>query len=192
MPEKCFGQVQVPLDHGIIDRMGLNDFKKKHGIKPREVYPRWLTVKNGESVRVSFVTEPEGFYRMVEHASPDNWKKRAVCTIATGFCYGCEQMTYRWNQNIKLYIPVIHEGTFSVISQGIGANSVIHDLARHKWNRGTIRDVEFEVSRKGEGKRSAYTAVPTDVPASTQKTNVDITKLFNNIEYELQKSYYKE
>ncbi len=172
--------------------MGLNDFKTKYKPAPRTVYPRWLTIKNGESKRVTFLSEPLGFYRMVEHSSPENWKKRAVCTYHEGQCYGCEQMTYRWNQQIKLYIPVLHEGVFSVISQGIGVNSVIHDLAHHKWKRGTIRDVEFEVSRKGEGKRSAYTAEPTATPASTQKTNVDMTKLFNNIEYDLQKSYYKE
>ncbi len=78
------------------------------------------------------------------------------------------------------------------MSQGVGANSVVHNLVQHRLKYGTIKDVVFEVSRKGEGRRSAYNATPTMEPAPVQKTKVDTSKLLNNIEYTKQEQYFKE
>lgn len=168
--------------------MGLNDFKKKTG--PRVIRPSWLTIPNGVTKQLVFLNEPKDCPRIVEHTSPDNWKKRAVCTGAE--CFACEQRAYDWNQRIRIYIPVQMNGRVYVIAQGIGANSVVHDLVHHKRKYGTIRDVVFEVSRKGEGKRAAYSAVATDEAAPLRKAKVDINQLINNVEYTKQKNYYKE
>jgi len=154
-----------------------------------------LTVKNGETKKVSILVEPKDFKFVIEHTSPDNWKKRAVCTYDAQYdqgCYACEQRLYAWNQNIRVYIPVLIGTRPHVIAQGIGANSIIHSLVQEKRERGIIRDVIFEVSRKGEGKRSAYRAVPTDTPAPIYKAHVDVDSLITNIEYDKQKTYYKE
>jgi len=170
--------------------VGLADFQKRMGTTT--VRPSWLTIKNGESKQLTFLGEPKDFKIVVEHVSPEDWKKRGICTYNTGHCFACEQRAYGWNQNIRIYIPVLMNQRPYVIAQGIGANSVLHDLVQAKRERGIIRDVVFDVSRKGEGKRSAYSAVPTDTPAPLYKTQVDIESLLNNITYDKQKTYYKE
>lgn len=173
--------------------MGLTQFQAKVG--KTVVRPSWLTIKNGDTKKVAFLAEPHEFKIVVEHTSPEGengWKKRAVCTYGTGQCYACEQKLYGWNQQIRVYIPALVGGRPHVIAQGIGANSVFHDLVQHKRECGTIKHVIFDVSRKGEGKRSAYRAEPTETPAPLYKARVDIDALLNNVEYANQKSYYKE
>ena len=173
--------------------MGLTQFQATHG--KQIVRPSWLTIKNGDTKKVVFLAEPHEFRIVIEHTSPDDWKKRAVCTYDAETdcgCFACEQKLYAWNQNIRVYIPCLVNGRPHVIAQGIGANSVFHDLVRHKRECGTIKHVIFEVSRKGEGKRSAYRAEPTETPAPLYKAQVDIDALLNNIEYANQKRYYKE
>ncbi len=176
--------------------MGLRQFQSEFGTS--KVRPSWLTIKNGATKKVQFVTEPHEFKIVVEHTSPegdDGWKKRAICTYdpeIDGGCFACEQRLYGWNQQIRVYIPALVNGRPHVIAQGIGANSVFHSLVQHKRDCGTIKHVIFDVSRKGEGKRSAYRAELTDTPTPLYKAQIDIESLLNNVEYTKQKSYYKE
>ena len=164
---------------------GLREFQASYARKPQ-----WLTIKNGESKELSFLVEPDDFLYVAEHSSPTNWKKKAVCTYPR--CYGCEQQTRQWNPSIRLYIPVHMGSRPYVISQGIGVNSVLHDLVQHKRECGTIRDVVFRVTRTGEGKRAAYKAEPTGQRAPVIKSRINLNSVINTIQYEQQEQYFKE
>lgn len=173
---------------------GLSQFQKKVGTST--VKPFWFSIKNGETKQVTILAEPQDFRFIVEHTSPEDWKRRAVCTYDEHSdpvgCYACEQRLYGWNQRLRVYIPVLVGKRPYVIAQGVGATSVLHSLVQHKRERGIIRDVVYDVSRKGEGRKSAYRAEPTDTPAPLYKAKVDIDSLINNIEYTKQQTYYKE
>lgn len=140
-----------------------------------------------ETETVVVLTDALDFIYAVEHVSPDDWRKSALCTYDEGQCYGCDQAVYGWNQKIKVYIPVSHNGELKFWGQGIGINSGLWPILDNL----PTKNKAFDITRSGNGKRTKYTAIPVDIGDSRVYTGrVAKVSLTANIAYEKQSKYY--
>jgi hypothetical protein len=157
--------------------------------KARKPIP-FLNIGPEKSAQVTILAELQDFSYKVEHSAPGAWYKTALCTYPE--CYACEHGERDWNQRIKVYIPVLHRGTFKVFGAGMGTNSVLHSLQDYYKDHGTIRDTEFIISRNGSGKRSKYLAFPVDnsIPAE-YNGDIRLDKILHSVEYSKQAEYYQ-
>lgn len=168
----------------------LSDFKKTTK-KPTGL--SFVKIADEKSVVLQFLAEVKDFEYIAEHSKPSEWYKSSVCTYdQDGGCYACEQRGKDWNAKIKVFIPVLYKGKFSVLSQGMGANSIIHSLMEHTAEHGSILHKEFNISRSGKGKRTKYIAEPLD-PSEFVLYNGDISlsELRKSMNFNAQAKYYK-
>jgi len=170
---------------------GLSSFNKKNNV----VTVGYLRVPEDGTERVRVLSEPKEFTYFVEHVSPLNWMKSAVCTYdSPDGCWACEQKTFEWNQRLRVYIPVFHEGEVKIFSQTLGKGSVLHSLVQHKIESGSIAHKEFDIVRSGKGKRTKYTAIPVengDSVVYNGKYGWDATML-KSVDYSEQAEYYTQ
>lgn len=159
----------------------LKDFRKKE-------VPSYFSVPEDSSEIVTVLVDPVDFVYGVEHSSPENWRKTAQCTYDENEqCYGCEQAVYAWNQKIKVFIPVSHNGTYKIWSQGVGINSGLWPLLDNMPTAGKA----FEITRSGAGKRTKYTAIPVDNELHKVYTGpVSKVNLTAQVAYDKQANYY--
>jgi hypothetical protein len=171
----------------------------------------WLTVQPDTAVKITPLQElDEGSPRysakngvarfVLEHSHPDNFKKKAPCTIDEGECYGCAS---GWYQKVALYINVlVDDGTkdpyVALWSRGVGKNSVakqLLEIAADEDFGNSITDKSFKLTREGKGNDSSYTLVQlpkclvSDVEAYSDDV-FDIDKSLFKVTPERQEAYY--
>lgn len=134
---------------------------------------KWFKLADKQAVKVVFLQEldpdSENFsqkndlgFLAIEHVNPENWRRKAVCTIDDeGACYGCEQhkkdWKAGWKQKTRLYINVLvdeggnTEPYVAVLSQGNGPKSITPTLIEYAGDDGTISDKWFTIKRSGAG-----------------------------------------
>lgn len=143
----------------------------------------------------------------VEHQSPKDFKKRAMCTADEGECYGCEQYSSgvkEFRPKSKLYINVLVDTVdddgmpvkkVQVLSQGNGGKSVTPALLEAAGEFGSVTNRQFKIKRTGAGvSDTSYTLTPLDKDDDkydvTQHEMFDLEKVVYNIPYADQKAYY--
>ena len=137
----------------------------------------WFALKDKEAAKVVFLQELDpdsenysqkndlGFLA-VEHVSPADYRRKALCTADEGACWACEQhkKDYKagWRQKTKLYINVLVDNGsddpfVAVLSQGNGPKSITPTLIEEAGDVGTISSKWFNIKRSGEKMDTSYT-----------------------------------
>lgn len=200
----------------------MNDTLEKNsggGGNSDRVKAKFVKVEDGKTIKLRFLQELDpdnpnyndeagtGFLA-VEHVSPSDFKKRAVCTIDDeGRCYGCEkhQEDFKagWRQKMKLYINVLVYGTdadgnpteeVQVLSQGNGPKSVTPWLLEYAAED-SLTDKTFRLTRKGKGQTdTSYTMMPGKVDDSkydvSQHELYDLEKVVMQVPYDQQAEFF--
>lgn len=178
------------------------------------VKAKYLGLKDGQTVKGRFLQEfdvespgynekaGQGFLA-IQHQSPVDFRRTALCTADEGDCYGCEQ--YRagvkeYKQKSKLYINFLvqnPDGTSEVVvlSQGNGPKSVTPQLLEMAGEYGTITNRSWKIKRTGSGQTTtSYTLTPLDKDDfeydPTQHEIYDLEKVVYEVPYENQEAYY--
>lgn len=147
----------------------------------------WVKLSDGDSIKIRFLQELDedspnysekngvGFIA-VEHSSPEDYKRKAVCTSDQGGCYACDRVRSAsdkdersgWKQRQKLYINVLvdngkDEPFVAVLSQGNGAKSITPGLIEFATDNVSITNRYFRIKRTGSGiSDTSYTLTPQD------------------------------
>lgn len=141
---------------------------------------KWLSLKDGESVKLRFVSEldPDSpAYReenglaiaVGEHTNPKDFKRKALCTLEDeGQCFGCEMTKLHpktgWASKNKMYTnvyvtPVKAKGADSVpdpyvavYSFSLNDKSVVWQTLKELYSEtGAISDKVWSLKRSGDG-----------------------------------------
>lgn len=194
---------------------GIQDRLEQSGGSGDRVKAKFLKLNDGEQVKVRFLQELDpdspnyneqnglGFLA-VEHESPVDFKKRAVCTYDDeGQCVGCEQYAAgnpKFKQKVKLYINALvtkPDGSSEVVvvSQGNGPKSVTPQLIEAADEYGSITNRVFKLKRKGAGRTdTSYTLTPLDKDDFeydvTQHELFDLEQVVWQVPYEKQSAYF--
>lgn len=177
----------------------------------------WFKIKDKQSVNVVFLQELDedspnfskkndlGFVA-VEHVNPDNYKRKALCTIDDqGACYGCEQhqkdFKAGWGQRSKFYINVlVDEGGgkdkfVAVLSQGQSGKQITPTLMEYATDDETITDKWFSIKRSGEGlSDTSYTLrAKKEHDLNVEDYELfDLTKVVRDLPYAEQEAFYRQ
>lgn len=183
----------------------------------------WLTIPNGKTYEVRFLQELDesgagyveanglGFFA-TEHSNPDDFRKKALCTIEEGECYGCEQsrLFYKagdkvrgggWKAKSRLYINVLvrddkGEETVKVMSQSNGTKSDVAPMVlEYAIDEGTITDRWWKIKRTGEKSETKYiprVGQPKDDidPADYTEKLFDLKNCIREVPYEDQEAHF--
>lgn len=176
----------------------------------------WLKIEPNETVKVWFLQEldrsAEGYVKdaplgimATEHTNPENWQKKALCTIEDGQCLGCEKhkedWKAGWRQKSRLYINVLVERAngdreVAVMSQANGSKSVIAPmLLEMAVDENTITDRWWKITRTGKGSETSYLPRPQapskDITIADylDKLN-DLNRAVRNVPYDEQFDFY--
>lgn len=178
---------------------------------PRTV---WFKISDKQTAKVLFLQEldsdSENYSKKndvgalaVEHVNPENWKRKALCTIDDeGKCYGCEQhqkdWKAGWKQKTRLYTNVlvdngVDEPYVAILSQGNGPKSVTPSLIEYATDDGTITDKWFKIKRTGAGATDTSYLL---MPGAKSDKNVedyelfDLEKVVRYVPYAQQEAHY--
>ena len=176
------------------------------GSSEDRVKARWLSLKDGDSVKLVFLqeldrgainfSEKNGLGKVfLEHSNPDNWRKSAQCTKDEGSCYGCDR---GWKVKKTLYINVLvddgkEDPYVAVFSRGTGKGSVAKLLFEFAVDDETITDKYFKFKREGKTKDDTTYLL---MPSKAHELNVedyelfDLTKVVFYVSPERQEAYY--
>jgi hypothetical protein len=179
----------------------------------------FLTLKDGESVRLRFLqeltedakgyNEARGAAEVIgAHTNPLDWKKKSGCTVEDeekGFqCWACEQVfeskdNNGWRSRNHLLINVAYQNedgswTVAILDQGFGKAHVGNDVVEFAGEYGTITNRTFKFSRNGKGQETDYTLLPLD-PSDEPKELAEVELhsfegLYKKIPYEEQQTYF--
>ena len=176
----------------------------------------WLKIEPNETVKVWFLQEldrsAEGYVKdaplgimATEHTNPENWQKKALCTIDEGQCLGCEKhkedWKAGWRQKSRLYINVLVERQngdreVAVMSQANGSKSVIAPmLLEMAVDENTITDRWWKITRTGTKAETSYLPRPQapskdiDIADYQDKLN-DLMRAVRAVPYEDQFDFY--
>ncbi len=117
----------------------------------------------------------------VEHALPANFMVKALCSMSDeDACYGCEQYRKdyadesvpkdkkgRWRGKQRLYINVLvkpkngDEPYVAIMSQGFGDKGAATAIINAAVENGIITDRAWTLTRKGEGRDTAWSITPS-------------------------------
>ena len=178
---------------------------------------RWLKLADGQSVKIRFLQELDpdsadynttagvGFIA-VEHTHPENYRRKALCSIEDqGRCFGCEMHRRDpkagWKGRSRLYINVlvddgIEEPYVAIFSQGAGAKSATPEIIQYAGETGSISNVTWRLKRTGDKTDTNYSIIPlptADVkPIDFEKYELlDLEKVaVRDVEYSEQEDFY--
>lgn len=177
---------------------------------------KWFKLADKQAVKVVFLQEldpdSENFsqkndlgFLAIEHVNPENWRKKAVCSIDDdGACYGCEQhkkdWKAGWKQKTRLYINVlVDDGNgdpyVAVLSQGNGPKSITPTLIEYAGDDGTITDKTFTIKRSGAGATdTSYTLrAGKDHGLDVESYELfDLEKVLRQVPYAQQEAHYRD
>jgi hypothetical protein len=181
---------------------------------------KWFGLKDKQAAKVIFLQEmdedSEGFSKKndlgfiaVEHSNPDNYQRKALCTLdEEGACWACEKnqsswqtvKDYKggWKQKSRLYINVLVDaGTedpyVAVLSQGTSAKAVTPALIEQAGLLGTITDKWFQIRRNGASfSDTSYTltALKEHDKNVEDYELFDLTKVVRSVPYAQQEAHY--
>jgi hypothetical protein len=183
--------------------------KRSGGDFEERVKAKWLSLKDGESAKIIFLqeldegspnySEKNGVAKFfLEHSNPDNWRKKAECTVDEGTCYGCQR---GWRQSVMMYVNVLvdngkDEPYVAVYSRGTGKGSVAKQLleiaADEDFNH-SISDKLFKFSRTGKTKDdTTYTLgiLKAHDKSVDDYELYDLTKVVFHVNPDRQEAYY--
>lgn len=178
----------------------------------------WFSLKNGGSAKVVFLQELDedladskgSAIYLVEHTSPQDFKRRAECTFdeeAGTRCFACEmnqeEPNNSWWAKTNFYVQVYvetkddkpGEGSVKVLSRPVsnkegGFFDLLYEWAIEE-NGGKVTGRTFTIS-KGAEKTSPWSLMPTtkmlQVPENVEL--VDLETLKRTIPYEQQRNFY--
>jgi len=174
----------------------------------------WFSLKDNNPARVRFLQELDpdapnydsnkgSALFLVEHVSPQDYRRKAECTIETeGRCFACEMAQEdpkpeggTWFQKTNMYIQVFDAKTNSVriLSRPAPGSffDALYDYAADE-NEGSIVGPTFKI-QKGPGKTDPWTLMPTnnklEVPETVEL--VDLSKAIGvKVEYAKQRNFY--
>lgn len=180
----------------------------------------WLSLQDGESVRIRFLQELDedsethsdkngvGFLA-VEHTSPKDYRRKAVCTADEGGCYACDQARAAsskeerapWRQKTRLYINVLVDNGkddpyVAILSQGTSGKSITPTLLEFALENGQITNRWWKVKRTGkEMSNTSYSLIPFDakgdLPSIEDYEVFDLEKaVIRNVPLAEQSSFY--
>lgn len=177
---------------------------------------KWFGIKGGQSAKVLFLQEFDEnsshfnpaagtLLLAVEHSSPINYRKKALCTKDDGACLGCEMNKANpkkgWNQKMRLYANVLVDNGkddpfVAILSQGIGGKSITPTLAQMAVDYGGITQTLFRITRTGtEMNNTSYTILPligADVPSTEGLELYDLkATATRKIDYDAQAEFYE-
>lgn len=161
--------------------------KKEKAERDSRPKVEWFSLKNGETKYIRFLQELDEDMRnfdskfgtaefLLEHVSPEDWARKAVCTMEDeGRCFGCEMNKevekvvdengkdkWRpWAPKSNFYIYVVDaKGDVKVMSRPTG-NKLFDALTKEiDENDNSLTDLTFEIS-KGPNKSDAWEVRPT-------------------------------
>lgn len=185
--------------------------KKKAAERPKTV---WLKFEeDNPKIEVAFLQELDeespnystkngiGFLA-TEHTNPDNWKRKALCTMdEQGQCYGCERhkedYTAGWKGKTRLYINVLvkdgkNDPYVAVMSQSNSGQSITPTLIEEAGDEETITTKWFSVSKAGKGTETNYTLrAKKEHGLNVEDYEVfDLEKILRDLPYDQQEAHY--
>lgn len=191
--------------------------KAKRESRDNDEKVRWLSLKDGESAKITFLQElDEGSPNYskkndlgviaLEHSNPDRalWMRKALCTADEGGCWACEQhrkdFKAGWRQKARLYINVLvddgeNEPYVAVLSQSNGARSITPTLIDEATEEGTITNRWYTIKRNGGGlDDTSYTLRADKKEHDLKVEDYTVFDLFERvlykIPYEKQEAHY--
>lgn len=192
--------------------------RKEEASKPKT---NWLNIPDGKTYSVRFLQELDedapgyseergvGFFA-TEHSNPDDYRKKALCTIEDGACYGCEQkeLFYKagdnargggWKAKTRLYINVLVKDDkgkeeVAVMSQANGSKSVVAPMVlQQAIDEGTITDRWWKIKRTGQKAETSYLPMP-GAPKDDVKLDeyelFDLNNCVRDVPYDEQEAHY--
>ena len=178
---------------------------------------RWLTVKDGQSVKIRFMQEvdpdSENYvekaglaFIAIEHTNPKDYKRKALCTIDDqGRCFGCEQHhrdpKAGWKGKRRFYANVLvnddkEDPYVAIFSQGVGPKSATEEVIQYAGETGSITNINWKLKRTGTGMETNYSIIP--LPTGDAKAiDFDKHELFDltktavrDVPYQDQETFY--
>jgi len=143
---------------------------------------RWLTVADGQAVKVRFVEELDedsSSYSdarglavvIMEHVNPKDYKRKAVCTQETdGRCFGCEMARKEpktgWRARMRFYCNVLVDDGLEplyigVWSQGVSKQSAFTMIREYAEDNGGISNLQWKLKRNGVKTETTYVLIPS-------------------------------
>ncbi len=189
--------------------------KKKQERSERAERPKvtYFSLTNNNPARIAFLQELDpdapnynaahgSALFLVEHVSPEDFKRKALCTIESeGRCFGCEMNQEEpkgdWWAKTNMYVQVLDakDNKIKVLSRP-APGTFFNPL--FEWsqdeNDGSVMGATLKIS-KPEGKQASWTFVPTrnvlEVPDSIFAELVDLEAAIGfKVEYDKQRNYY--
>ena len=176
---------------------------------------KWLSLKDGQSVRINFLqefdensdaySEKNGTLLVaVEHSSPADFRKKALCTADEGPCLPCELNKAKpktgWNQKMRLYANVLvtdgkEDPYVAVLSQGLGGKSITPTLIEASNIYGSITKNDFRMKRSGSQMNStSYNLIPLPGEADIDVESYELFDLESvctrSVDYEDQAEFF--
>jgi hypothetical protein len=177
---------------------------------------KWFKLDSGKSAKVWFLQEFDEnspnynekagtIVLAVEHSSPANFMKKALCTKdEDGKCFACEMNRANpkkgWNQKMRLYANVLvnngkDEPFVAILSQGIGPKSITPALAEMANEYNGVTGTQFQIKRVGEKMETSYTIFPLpggEAPDVASLELYDLEKVATRkVPYEEQAEFYE-
>lgn len=136
--------------------------------RPDQQTVRFLQEFSEESPHYS---EANGLgFMAVEHVSPENWKRRATCTLdSEGRCFACEQHKAsqgdpeykgQWKQKTNLYVNVLVDTPdgprVEVLSRNANS-SFVEQLLQELRDEDGITDANYRITKSGTGTSTTWT-----------------------------------
>lgn len=178
---------------------------------------RWLSVKDGQSVKIRFMQEldPDSknyiekaglAFIAVEHTNPKDYKRKALCTIEDqGRCFGCEQHRrdpkVGWKGRSRFYANVLvddgqEEPYVAIFSQGAGPKSATPEIINYAGETGSISNLTWKLKRTGTATDTNYSIIPLPT-ADVSAIDLDKYELFDleksavrDVPYDEQEAFY--
>lgn len=175
---------------------------------------KWLKLNDGESVKITFLQEIDAdspnyndaagqVFVAAEHSSPADYRRKALCTVDDGGCYGCEQHSKNpkegWKARGRLYANVLvddgkNDPYVAILSQGLSGKSITPTLLMFASDSNSVTSNAFRIKRSGTGTSTEYSLVPvmnSEGVDPTDYTLYDLEKIVTRyIPYADQAEFY--
>ena len=175
---------------------GLEKFvERSAGSSNDGVKARWVRLDDGQVVKINFLQELDqdspnfnadagAAFLAVEHSNPDNYRRKALCTIDDeGACYGCEQDRANpkkgWRSRGRLYVNVLvddgkEDPYVAILSQGTSGKTITPSLLMWAGENESITDSAFRIKRSGTGTSTEYSLVPAPKSQGVDPNDYDL------------------
>jgi hypothetical protein len=197
----------------------LADIKKKAAEKASfsgDGESSFLSLKDGDKVSIRFLQEFDddsplyderrGAMKVImEHVSPADYKKSAVCTAESeGRCWACEQTSLpdigkNWKPRMRLYANVLLRSEsgdkVKVIKGGFSDKGIGEKLINIAEEFEQLGGQDISYSRRGSGKNdTSYDVLPKAPKKMTKEEEgvelIDLSRFAKEISYDNQAAFY--